>query len=108
MDDKIQEKLSSYLEILKQISKNTGDERTAVSLLQEIMKDLRMEQIRQERGFNGANGDALATEKQISYLKSFGAVIPEGLTRQQASQLIDQCKAAKYGNETVEMSMRVP
>ena len=106
MNENIREKLTGYLELLSEIKQKTGDEKTAVALLQEILKDVRMEQIRQERNFNG---NAPATAKQVSYLRSFGVAIPDGLTRQQASRLIENAKAAmRQMQNTGNIAITVP
>ena len=94
MNENTKEKLGSYLELLGEIKEKTEDERTAVTLLQEISKDRRMDQIRQEKN---VNGDLPATESQISYIKVLETVIPEeidfeNLTRKQASKLIEEGK----------------
>jgi hypothetical protein len=74
--------------------------------LTEIAKDRRMEQIRQERSFNG---DMSATENQIAYLQRLGVVIPEGLTIQQASRLIDNAKAARrWMKKPIAAPVRIP
>ena len=52
----VQSKLGEYLKLLDQIKQKTEDERTAVSLLQEISKDRRTAEIREERGVE-QNGD---------------------------------------------------
>ena len=106
MDEYTQEKLDRYLELLDEVRQKTQDERTAVSLLQEISKDRRMEQMRGEASYNG---DAPATEKQKAYLERLGAVIPEGLTRQQASELIDSTKASRqWSKRTIRAPVRIP
>lgn len=106
MDEDTKEKLDSYLELLEEIKSRTSDERISAGLLGEIAKDKRMEQIRQERNFNG---DLPATEKQISFLKNLDATIPENLTRQQASQLIEDTKAAiREMKKLGKMPVRVP
>ena len=45
----MQQKLDSYLALLDEIKERTGDDDTARVLLGEMTKDLRMEQIQQER-----------------------------------------------------------
>jgi len=45
----MQSKLDEYLRLLEQIKQRTTDERTAVSLLQEVSKDRRSAEIREER-----------------------------------------------------------
>ena len=87
MDSYMQKKLSNYLELLDEISEKTSDERTAMSLLQEISKDRRMEQIREERQAN--NNDAV-TFKQKRFMKKLGIDCPKEITRKEASVLINE------------------
>ena len=106
MDVEMQQKLDSYLVLLKSIKERTEDEQTARVLLSEISKDLRMMQIQQEKN---SNGNISATENQIGFLKRLGAEIPEGLTKQQASKLIDATLAdRKHGIDAIETPMRIP
>ena len=106
MDEYTQAKLNGYLELLAEVREQTQDERTAVALIQEISKDRRMEQM---RGETTSNGDTPATENQKAYLERLGAVIPEGLTRQQASKLIDSTKATKqWGKKPIRAPVRIP
>ena len=83
----IQAKLGNYIELLEQIKQKTDDERTAVSLLQEVSKDRRMEAIRDERE---AKNSMPATEKQKKFMKKLGIDFPETVTKQEASLLIDE------------------
>ena len=87
MDENINKKLNSYLELLAEIKEKTEDEITARVLLQELSKDLRMEKIKQERE---ANNGSPATDKQKNFMKKLKIVIPEGLTKQAASMMIDE------------------
>jgi len=88
----MQSKLDEYLKLLEQIKQKTGDERTAVSLLQEVSKDRRTAEIRAERG--ATDGEAResepATEKQKGFMKKLGIKFPETVTKQEASMLIDE------------------
>ena len=87
MDSYMQKKLSNYLELLDEISEKTSDERTAMSLLQEISKDRRMEQIREERQ---ANNNDVVTFKQKRFMKKLGIDFPKEITRKEASVLINE------------------
>ena len=87
MDQDIQAKLDNYMELLEEIRQKTDDERTAVSLLQEVSKDRRMEAIREERE---AKNNVPATEKQKKFMKKLGIEFPETVTKQEASVLIDE------------------
>ena len=60
----------------KQIKQKTADERTAVALLQEISKDRRMEEMREERE---AKNNILATEKQKKFMENLGIKYPKAL-----------------------------
>lgn len=105
MDSIIEQKLEGYLELLDEIKQRIGDDDIAMTLLSEIAKDLRMNEIQQERSFNG---NAPATEAQLAYLRRLGAVIPEGLTRSQASKLIDSTKALRNQAGVARVHMRIP
>ena len=102
----IQDRLDTYLKLLEAIEERTHDRQIAIAMLAEVAKDMRMEQVRQERS---PNGDGPATDSQIAYLKRLGADIPEKLTLRQASELIDRMKAKqKETVEVVKVPQRVP
>jgi len=88
----MQSKLEEYLKLLEQIKQKTGDERTAVSLLQEVSKDRRSAEIREERETknNGTSDNEPATEKQKQFMKKLGIKFPAAVTKQEASMLIDE------------------
>ena len=86
MKTNIQTKVDNYLEILNEIKAKVSDEGSAVRILSEVAKDVRMEQIREER--ESMNGEP-ATTKQLQYLKTLGVQVNPGLTKRQASRLID-------------------
>ena len=88
----MQSKLDEYLRLLEQIKQKTTDERTAVALLQEVSKDRRSAEIREERetkGSDNSNGQP-ATEKQKQYMKKLGIRFPGTVTKQEASMLLDE------------------
>ena len=87
----IKAKIEEYLKLLADIKAKTGDERTALSILQEVNKDLRMAQIRVDRENGNGNGDDRpATDRQKDYLRKLGVKIPANVTKKQASSLIDE------------------
>jgi len=97
MANEINKRIEEYLTLFEGIKARTGDERSAVVILQEVNKDLRMAQIREERASNG-NGnsqkeDAPATQKQRDYLRRLGVNAPAELTKKEASGLIDEALA---------------
>jgi hypothetical protein len=75
------------LKLLDDIKSRVDDERTAMAILQEVNKDVRMAQIREERGFVVEES---ATEKQKNFLKKLGVDLPNKLTKREASILIDE------------------
>ena len=89
----MQSKLDEYMKLLDQIKQKTEDERTAVSLLQEISKDRRTAEIREERGVEQSQP---ATDKQKNFMKKLGIKFPDSVTKQEASTLIDE-ELAKNG-----------
>jgi len=88
----MQSKLEEYLKLLEQIKQKTTDERTAVSLLQEVSKDRRSAEIREERETKSGNDTESqpATEKQKQFMKKLGIKFPATVTKQEASLMIDE------------------
>ena len=73
-----------------------NDEATAVALVQEIGKDGRVEKM---RGFPettvaslDSNGEQLATSKQLGFLRRLGVKVPQGISKVEASRLIDDAQ----------------
>ena len=75
------------MKLLDDIKARVSDERTAVVILQEVNKDVRMAQIREEREIAA---DEPATEKQKGFLKKLGVDLPAKMTKREASALIDE------------------
>jgi len=94
MEANIQDKLGSYLELFEQLKQKTGDDKIALSLITEISKDRRMEEIRQEKEAKNAEP---ATEKQKKFMKKLGLNFPMNMTKQEASVLIDE-ELGRNGN----------
>lgn len=94
MDENIQQKLNSYLELLEQINSKIQDEATKIVLLQELSKDRRMEEMKQH--LEAKNGEP-ATEKQKRFMKKLGINFPATVTKKEASMLIGE-ELGKNGN----------
>ena len=100
MDER--QRIGHYLDLLNEIKQQGVEESTAVRIVQEVARDRRSEQIREERrngvasngSVNTGNGEP-ATDKQLGYLSTLGVKVPDGLTKKEASALID----AAVGNE---------
>ena len=90
----LEERVADYLEALQGIKQKVSDERTAMTILQEVNKDLRMAQIREER--NGGQFeprvevDYPAAGRQRSFLNRLGVKAPANLSKREASALIDE------------------
>ena len=87
MDKNTQARVDKYLELLEELKQRAGDDKTALALLQELSKDRRMDEIREER--EAKNGEP-ATARQLKFLKSLGVKAPSGITKKEASLLIDE------------------
>lgn len=88
MDQSIITKTERIFETYEEIKKRVGDDRIALTVLQEACKDKRMDQMREER--EQKNGDP-ATVKQINLIKKLKPeMFYSGLTKKEASNLIDE------------------
>lgn len=98
-------KVAEYLALLDEIRSKVGEELVAVEILREISKDRRMEQIRAERRglvevshdaqSDNGNGTMPATLRQKEYLLDLGIKIPQGLSKQKASELLEEAIAQR-------------
>jgi hypothetical protein len=93
MEVDIRSKVKKYIELLETIKEQTGDDAVAAAVFHEVMKDIRSENSSSPKKVY--NSDSPATDKQIEYLKKLGVQIPEHVTRQQASDLIDHAQQWK-------------
>ena len=102
----VQTKINEYALLIEQIRNRLGDDADTLAVLQEIGKDIRANNIQQTKSYNS---DYPATENQIAYLKRLGSKIPEGLTKRQASKMIDDFKNPSEESEDVfEVPIRIP
>lgn len=95
MDENTIQQIQHYLELFEHIkSKGIGDDAVAVAVIQEVAKDRRMECVRNDKqaAANG-NGSEPATEKQREYLADLGVKVKPGLTKQEASAMLDKLLA---------------
>jgi hypothetical protein len=88
----IQNKISEYFQLITAIKEQFDDPAEVLAVLKEICQDMRAIEHQQQKSFNS---DLPATENQIAYLKTYGAIVTKNidlnsLTKQQASCLIDQ------------------
>ncbi len=90
-NEEMKDRVGMYVSLARHITPMVEDV-YGVAILQEIGKDVRCDRcIANRNGENGnSNGDQPATPKQIDYLKALGVDFAEGVTKKQASQLIDE------------------
>jgi len=80
-------RMKKYLELYAEILKKIDNESVAVTLLTEISKDRRAEQMRNER--QTKNNDEV-TFKQKKCMQNLGIEFPDDITRKEASMLIKE------------------
>jgi hypothetical protein len=95
MKANIKAKLDNYLELLNEIKARVGEEATAARILTELAKDVRMEQIREERQVRAEP----ATAKQLQFMKTLGIEVPAGCSKTEASRLLDEELGRNGGEE---------
>lgn len=84
-----------YADAFKRARSKAGDGELAGMIMQQIGRDLRTAQIQGAIGISGSsNGDVPATPKQLAYLDRLGVPFEERISKQQASELIDEAVAA--------------
>lgn len=90
-------KAEEYIVVFEGIKQRTGgDDILARSILQEVSKDRRMDEMKGER--EKRNGDS-ATTKQLEFLKKLGVEVPAGITKKQATTMIDTALEEKGDSE---------
>ncbi|MCH8823258.1 MAG: hypothetical protein IH984_07080 [Planctomycetes bacterium] len=87
----IQMKVDFYADAFEKAQARVGDTELASLIVRQIGKDLRTAQIQNASG-NSANGkgDVPATPKQLAYLKRLGVLFEKGISKKQASEMIDE------------------
>jgi len=104
----VQSKISEYLELIDAIKEQIDDPATALAILPEIRKDMRAAEMRQGNNYS-STGDLPATDAQLNFLKQLGGKVPpQGLTRNQASRMIDELQMKKTPVTVEKMPMRRP
>ena len=83
--------LDMYIKLYEEIKEKVQDEQLATAIFQEVVKDRRM--INKVTASKKVKNNGPATEKQIAYLENLEVKIEPGLTKQRASELIDEATA---------------
>lgn len=94
--DMIDDNLTRYMALYQRVLNRVGDERVAIAFVHELAKDARMERIQAERlggsknSSSGEEWDSVpATARQLALLRVLNIRVVDGLTKLQASNLID-------------------
>jgi len=89
--------MQGYIDLYVELQNKLGDEHIAMLILEQVAKDARMNAIAARDNSNGeSNGESHpATEKQIGFLKRLGVSVPVGLSKREASRMIDEAQIAK-------------
>ena len=103
MKIELQTQIDRYADLLENIEQRVGNKADSIAIMQEIRKDMRMQQIRAQ---NSSPKQLPVTERQKRFLQSLGVTqFDETLTRQQASQLIKDTIATK---EKIQRAIKEP
>jgi hypothetical protein len=92
MTNKDMERVEEYLKLFNELKERLGEEGVARAILSEVAKDRRMDEIRSEQ--EAKNGKP-ATAKQLAFLKHLGVSFKKGITKREASRLIDEAMMGK-------------
>lgn len=80
------ERIKEFMEVLNGLGAIPSRELIAIALYQESQKDRRGQAASESKAWQYPK---LATDKQIDFMKRHGITYPEGVSRQEASHLID-------------------
>ena len=86
-DQSMLAKAEKYLDLFEEIRKRTGDAGLAETILVEAARDRRIEQMKEERAIRNSEP---ATVRQLQFLESLRVDHEPGITKRQASMLIDE------------------
>ena len=98
METATQARIDDYLEVYERANSVVKSAEITSAIIEQIGKDTRCEWLMNGRS-NGngrpnghGNGDQAATEKQLGFLKKLKVEVPAGLSKGEASRLIDEAQ----------------
>lgn len=86
MEIKVEEYIALFEAIQQKLPEVKDKETLSIAIMAEIAKDRRMEEINK----NGNGNNKPVTAKQLGYMKKLGIVPREGMTKAEASKLIEE------------------
>ena len=99
MDTATNARVDDYLEVYERVNTVVKSAEVTAAIIEQIGKDTRCEWLMHDRsngngnGHSNGNGDEPATEKQLGFLKRLNVEVQEGISKQEASRLIDQAQS---------------
>jgi hypothetical protein len=96
MDEITRQKMANYLELFDAIKAKISNEQIAITVLQEVAKDVRSDRRSEE---HEANNSQPASERQKKFMKKLGIKYPADVTKLEASAMIDE-ELGKNGNNS--------
>ena len=97
MDTTTQARLADYLEVYEQVNRVVKHAEVTAAIIEQVGKDARCQSLMNGRsngnGLANGNGDQPASEKQIGFLKRLKVEVPAGVSKREASRLIDEAQS---------------
>lgn len=89
----IEEKISLYTKVFGEVEDRVG-EAAALVIVDQIGKHIRIAEIHAKQGSVGTSesgsDDVPATSKQIAFMEQLGLDVPEGISKREASEKLDE------------------
>ena len=97
----IESRGENYVQLFDAIRGRVGDDQLAIAILEQCGKDFRVAQMRGidhvDRLDSQGGADMPATPKQVAFLEKLQVrYIPQNLTKDQASKMIDEAQARSH------------
>ena len=95
MDTTTNGRVEEYLEVYEQVNTVVKSAEVAAAIIEQIGKDTRCEWLMAAERSNGngqSNGNEPATEKQLGFLKALKVDVSAGLSKAEASRMIDEAQ----------------
>ncbi len=97
MDTATNARVEGYLRVYERVNSVVKHAEVAAAIIEQVGKDARCESLMNGRsngnGHANGNGDMPATEKQLGYLAKLGVQVPAGVSKREASRLIDEAQS---------------
>lgn len=81
--------IKQYNEVVEKLN-GAGDKQTAIAIIQEVNKDRRMQEMKRDKE---KSDNEPATKKQVEFAKKLKIELPEGITKAEISEKINEALA---------------